>query len=123
MKNTIFKGMATALVTPMNENGVDYEAFGRLIDFQIDNGVAALLTDGTDADIDALILLYVEGNVYRLLNYGVGLNLNINLAVEEALLAEVLLQEFDVSVYDMIRELVATLELQSLVNKLFCLAL
>ena len=41
MKNTIFKGMATALVTPMNEQGVDYEAFGRLIDFQIEQGINA----------------------------------------------------------------------------------
>ena len=33
MKNeTIFQGVATAVVTPMNENGVDYDAFGKLID-------------------------------------------------------------------------------------------
>ena len=41
MKNTVFKGMATALVTPMTENGIDYEAFGRLIEFQIENGTGA----------------------------------------------------------------------------------
>ena len=50
MKNTIFKGMATALVTPMNENGVDYEAFGRLIDFQIEQGINALVAVGTTGE-------------------------------------------------------------------------
>ena len=34
-EKTIFQGVATAIVTPMNENGVDYDAFGRLIDWQI----------------------------------------------------------------------------------------
>ena len=37
MKKTIFKGIATALVTPFNENGVDYEKFARLIDWQIED--------------------------------------------------------------------------------------
>ena len=32
MKKTVFTGAATAIVTPLNENGVDYEQFGRLID-------------------------------------------------------------------------------------------
>ena len=50
MKNTIFTGMATALVTPMNENGVDYESFGRFIDFQIENGINALVAVGTTGE-------------------------------------------------------------------------
>ncbi len=50
MKNTIFKGMATALVTPMNEKGVDYEAFGRFIDFQIESGINALVAVGTTGE-------------------------------------------------------------------------
>ena len=32
MKNTIFEGAATAIITPLNESGVDYENFGRLIE-------------------------------------------------------------------------------------------
>ena len=48
--NTVFKGMATALVTPMNEKGVDYEAFGRFIDFQIENGINALVAVGTTGE-------------------------------------------------------------------------
>ena len=31
-KNPIFRGVATALVTPLNESGIDYEAFGRFVD-------------------------------------------------------------------------------------------
>ena len=38
MKNTLFKGMATAMVTPMTPHGVDYDAFARFIDFQLENG-------------------------------------------------------------------------------------
>ena len=43
MKKTIFKGIATALVTPFNEKGVDYEQFARLIDWQIEEGINALV--------------------------------------------------------------------------------
>ena len=50
MKNTVFKGMATALVTPMTETGIDYEAFGRLIEFQIENGINALVVMGTTGE-------------------------------------------------------------------------
>lgn len=50
MKNTIFRGMASALITPMNESGVDFEAFGRFIDFQIENGINALVAVGTTGE-------------------------------------------------------------------------
>ena len=50
MKKTIFKGMASALITPMNEKGVDYEAFGRFIEFQIENGINALVAVGTTGE-------------------------------------------------------------------------
>ena len=43
MKNTIFTGMATAIVTPMTADGIDYEALGRFIDFQIENGINAIV--------------------------------------------------------------------------------
>ena len=42
----VFKGAATALITPFDQNGsVDYEAFGRLIDWQIDQGIDGLLIE------------------------------------------------------------------------------
>ena len=51
MKKTIFTGMATALVTPMTESGsIDYEAFGRFIEFQIENGINALVVMGTTGE-------------------------------------------------------------------------
>ena len=50
MKKTIFTGMATALVTPMTPEGIDYETFGRFIDFQIDSGINALVAMGTTGE-------------------------------------------------------------------------
>ena len=51
MKNTLFTGMATAIVTPMkNDGSVDFEAMGRFIDFQIENGINALVVMGTTGE-------------------------------------------------------------------------
>ena len=51
MKNTVFKGTATAIVTPMKDDlSVDYDALGRLIDFQIDSGVNAIVAVGTTGE-------------------------------------------------------------------------
>ena len=50
MRNTVFTGAATAIVTPLNENGIDFESFGRLIDFQIENGIDAIVTVGTTGE-------------------------------------------------------------------------
>lgn len=48
--NTIFQGVATALATPMTSTGVDYEALGRLIDFQLESGINALVAVGTTGE-------------------------------------------------------------------------
>lgn len=53
-KNTIFTGVATALITPLNENGVDYDNFGRLIDWQIEQGINALVICGTTGEASTL---------------------------------------------------------------------
>ena len=50
MKDTIFTGMATAIVTPMTETGIDYEALGRFIEFQIESGINALVVMGTTGE-------------------------------------------------------------------------
>ena len=50
MKKTIFTGMATALVTPMTSTGIDYDSFGRFIDFQINSGIDALVAMGTTGE-------------------------------------------------------------------------
>lgn len=49
-RKPIFTGAASALITPMNENGVDYESFGRLIDWQIEEGIDALVIAGTSGE-------------------------------------------------------------------------
>ena len=49
-KNPIFKGAATALITPTTAEGVDYEAFGKLIDWQIQQGIDALVIAGTTGE-------------------------------------------------------------------------
>ena len=54
MKNTVFKGVATALITPLTENGIDYEAFGKLIDWQINEGINALVVCGTTGEASTL---------------------------------------------------------------------
>ena len=50
MKNTIFEGAATAIITPLNESGVDYESFGRLIEWQIAEGIDAIVACGTTGE-------------------------------------------------------------------------
>ena len=50
MKNTIFTGMATAIVTPMTRDGIDFEALGRFIEFQIENGINAIVVMGTTGE-------------------------------------------------------------------------
>ena len=50
MKNTIFEGAGTAIITPLNEKGVDYESFGRLIDWQIEEGIDSIVVAGTTGE-------------------------------------------------------------------------
>ena len=54
MKNPIFTGIATALVTPLTKDGVDYDALGKLIDWQIEQGINALVICGTTGESSTL---------------------------------------------------------------------
>ncbi|MBO5294408.1 MAG: 4-hydroxy-tetrahydrodipicolinate synthase [Clostridia bacterium] len=54
MKKTIFKGAATAIITPLNEKGIDYERFGTLIDWQINEGIDAIVVCGTTGEASTL---------------------------------------------------------------------
>ena len=49
-KKPIFTGAATALITPTTPAGVDYEALGRLIDWQIEKGIDALVIAGSTGE-------------------------------------------------------------------------
>lgn len=52
MKNTVFKGAATAIITPFEDDGrtVDYKRFGDIIDWQIEQGIDALVIAGTTGE-------------------------------------------------------------------------
>ena len=50
MKNTVFTGAATAIITPLNENGIDFDAFGRLIEWQISEGIDTIVAAGTTGE-------------------------------------------------------------------------
>ncbi len=49
-RKPIFMGAASAIITPMNENGVDYESFKKLLNWQIDEGIDALVIAGTSGE-------------------------------------------------------------------------
>ena len=53
-KNLLFRGAATALVTPFSDGKIDYPAFGALIDMQMHSGIAALVVCGTTGEASAL---------------------------------------------------------------------
>ena len=49
-KKSIFTGAATAIITPFKNGEIDYESFGRLIDWQIEEGIAAIVAVGTTGE-------------------------------------------------------------------------
>jgi 4-hydroxy-tetrahydrodipicolinate synthase len=49
-KTTLFRGAATALITPFSEGRIDFEAFGTLIERQIKAGISALIVAGTTGE-------------------------------------------------------------------------
>ncbi|MBQ9746429.1 MAG: 4-hydroxy-tetrahydrodipicolinate synthase [Clostridia bacterium] len=53
-KKTVFKGVATALITPLDANGINYEKFGALIDDQVARGINALVICGTTGEASTL---------------------------------------------------------------------
>lgn len=50
MKKVIFKGCGTAIATPFNEKGVNFEEFGKLIEEQISEGIDAIIVCGTTGE-------------------------------------------------------------------------
>ena len=51
---TVFKGVATALITPLDEKGVNYEKLEKLIEWQIEEGINALVICGTTGEASTL---------------------------------------------------------------------
>lgn len=51
MKKTLFTGAATALVTPFKDDGsIDFDTFGKFIEYQIDGGIDAVVVCGTTGE-------------------------------------------------------------------------
>lgn len=50
MSNPIFKGVGTAIATPMTKAGIDYEQFERLLNWQVESGVNAVVIAGTTGE-------------------------------------------------------------------------
>lgn len=52
---SIFKGAAVAIITPFNEDGsINFEEFGKLIDYQIENGTDAIVVCGTTGEASTM---------------------------------------------------------------------
>lgn len=49
-QNTIFRGAATALITPMSRDGIDYEQFRRTLEWQIAEKIDGLVIAGTTGE-------------------------------------------------------------------------
>ena len=50
MKDPLFKGSCTALVTPLHESGIDYERLKKNIDYQYEGGTSAIVICGTTGE-------------------------------------------------------------------------
>ena len=56
MKKILFKGCGTAIATPFDKNGVNFEEFKKLIEFQIKEGVDAIIVCGTTGESSTMTL-------------------------------------------------------------------
>lgn len=54
MKKNIFTGAATALITPFKNGAIDYDAFERILEQQINGGISALVVAGTTGESSTL---------------------------------------------------------------------
>ncbi|WP_101773856.1 4-hydroxy-tetrahydrodipicolinate synthase [Peptostreptococcus faecalis] len=96
---TLFNGVATALATPMNyDSSVDYESYEKLVRFQLESGINALIVSGTTGEGSTLTteekieLLKrtqdIRGDKYNCpIILGTGSN-NTRASIEETILAE-----------------------------------
>ena len=65
VKKEIFRGTATALITPFREGEIDYDCLGLLIDIQISAGIDAIVIGGTTAEAATL----TDDERYRLFEF------------------------------------------------------
>lgn len=68
MKEILFKGVGTAIATPFTDKGINFEEFGKLLEFQIEKGVNAIIVCGTTGESATMSL----DEKKELLNFTVG---------------------------------------------------
>lgn len=56
MKKIIFKGCGTAIITPFDENGVNFKEFEKLIESQITNKVDSIIVCGTTGESSTMTI-------------------------------------------------------------------
>ena len=54
MKQPIFTGSAVAIITPFKTGGIDLDALGDLLDFQLENGTDAIVVCGTTGEASTM---------------------------------------------------------------------
>ena len=50
IKSPVFSGACTAIITPFNENGIDYERLSKNLNYQYENGISAVVVCGTTGE-------------------------------------------------------------------------
>ena len=81
MKEPVFQGSCTAMITPFDANGIDIKRLEKLLDFQRENGTAAIVLAGTTgenptleaAEYEQLIahsVRYVDGRMKMIAGVG-----------------------------------------------------
>ena len=53
-KQVVFEGIATALITPLDKNGVNYDLFGKVLEAQVNSNIEALVICGTTGEASTL---------------------------------------------------------------------
>ena len=62
-----FSGIATAMITPFNENGVNFEQLGKMLEYQIEGGTDAVVVLGTTGEPATM----TEGEKEQVIRYSV----------------------------------------------------
>ena len=74
MKKPVFKGVATALITPFKNGELDYESYAKIVQDQVNRGVDALVVSATTGEVATITddeQLALIGYTVRLVNHRV----------------------------------------------------